>query len=292
MSNGQVARWQALLAGAWLAIASPFSAAQQPVPALTGHVVDTTATLAPDALARIEAKLAALERRKGSQVAVLLVRTTAPETLEEYSLRVAEQWRIGRGGVDDGIVLAVALEDRRMRFEVGYGLEGAVPDALARRIIAETIARRFYEGDFAGGLDSGLDALIGLIDGEPLPVPIAREPDVEPFATLPVVLIVALLAAPVFRRMFGSLFGSAALGAGAGFVVWLVSSVLFASLVAGAVVFFFALTGAGGSVGRWASRGGGSGRMPGGFGGGFGGGGGGFRGGGGRFGGGGASGGW
>jgi uncharacterized protein len=290
MSYAPAARWRALVAGAWLAIASSFGAAQQPVPPLTGRVVDTTATLAPDALARIDAKLAAFEARKGSQIAVLLVRTTAPEALEEYALRVAEQWRIGRGGVDDGVVLVVALDDRRLRFEVGYGLEGAVPDALARRIIAETIAPRFYEGDIAGGLDAGLDALIGLIDGEPLPVPIAREPEGEPFAALPVVLIFALVAAPLFRRMFGSLFGSAALGAGAGFIVWLVSSVLFASLVAGAMVFVFALTGAGGSVGRWTSRGGGFGGMPGGFGGGRGGGG--FRGGGGRFGGGGASGGW
>jgi uncharacterized protein len=289
MSYGRAAHWLALVVGAWLAIGTSSGAAQQPVPPLTGHVVDATATLAPEALAGLEAKLTAFEQRKGSQIAVLLVRTTAPEAIEEYSLRVAEQWRIGRGGVDDGIVLVVALDDRRMRFEVGYGLEGAVPDALARRIIAETIAPRFYEGDFAGGLDAGLDALIGLIDGEPLPVPIAREPEGEPFAALPVVLIFALFAAPLFRRMFGSLFGSVALGAGAGFIVWLLSSVLFASLVAGAVVFLFALTGAGGSVGRWSSRGGGfGGRMPGGFGGR----GGGFRGGGGRFGGGGASGGW
>jgi uncharacterized protein len=290
MSRGHAAHWRALLAGAWLALACSFGAAQQPVPPLAGHVVDTTATLAPDVLARIDAKLAAFEARKGSQIAVLLVRTTAPEALEEYALRVAEEWRIGRGGVDDGVVLVVALDDRRMRFEVGYGLEGPVPDALARRIIAETIAPRFYEGDIAGGLDAGLDALIGLIDGEPLPVPIAREREGEPFAALPVVLIFALLAAPLFRRLFGSLFGSAALGAGAGFIVWLLSSVLFASLLAGAMVFLFALTGTGGSVGRWTSRGGGFGGMPGGFGGGRGGGG--FRGGGGRFGGGGASGGW
>jgi uncharacterized protein len=288
MSCARSRRWLALIVGAWLTLASSFGAAQQPVPPLMGRVVDTTATLSPDALASLDAKLAAFEQRKGSQIAVLLVRTTAPEAIEEYSLRVAEQWRIGRGGVDDGVVLVVALDDRRMRFEVGYGLEGAVPDALARRIIAETIAPRFYEGDYAGGLDAGLEALIGLIDGAPLPVPIAREPQGEPFAALPVVLIFALLAAPVFRRIFGSLFGSAALGAGAGFIVWLISSVLFASLIAGAMVFLFALTGAGGSVGRWASRGGGFGRMPGGFGGG----GGGFRGGGGRFGGGGASGGW
>ena len=128
---------------------------------------------------------------------MLLVRTTAPEAIEPYSLRVAEQWGIGRAGVDDGVVLVVALDDRRMRFEVGYGLEGAVPDALARRIIAETIAPRFYEGDYAGGLNAGLDALIGLIDGEPLPVPVAREPDAEPFAALPVVLMLACLVGAV-----------------------------------------------------------------------------------------------
>jgi uncharacterized protein len=276
-----------------LVAASLVVAAQQAVPELTGHVVDTTGSLAPDALAGLEAKLAVFEQRKGSHIAVLLVRTTAPESLEDFSLRVAEQWRIGRGGVDDGVVLVVARDDRRMRFEVGYGLEGAVPDALARRIIAETIAPRFYEEDFAGGLEAGLDALIGLIDGEPLPVPIAREPDVEPFAALPIVLVLAAFAAPLFRRLLGSLFGSAALGAGASVVVWLVSSALFASLVAGAIVFAFALTGVGSSGGRWASRGGGWGHMPGGFSGRGGGSrGGGFSGGGGRFGGGGASGGW
>jgi uncharacterized protein len=285
------ARLGSFVLGAWLAALGSFAAAQQPIPPLTGHVVDTTATLAPDAVASLDAKLAAFEQRKGSQIAVLLVSTAAPEALETYSLRVAEAWGIGRGGVDDGVVLVVALDDRRMRFEVGYGLEGVVPDALARRIIAETIAPRFYEQDYAGGLEAGLDALIGLIDGEPLPVPVAREPAAEPFAALPVVLVLALVAAPVFRRIFGSLVGSAALGAGAGFVVWLLSSVLFASLAAGALVFVLALTGIGGHGGRWASPGGGWGRMPGGFGG-RGGGGGGFRGGGGRFGGGGASGGW
>ena len=283
--------WRALAIGAWLAVASSFLAAQQPVPPLTDRVVDTTGTLAPEARASLDAKLAAFEQRKGSQLAVLIVSTTAPEAIEEYSLRVAEQWRIGRANVDDGAILVVALDDRRMRFEIGYGLEGAVPDALARRIIAEIIAPRFYEQDFAGGLDAGLDALIALIDGESLPVPIAREPEVEPFAALPIVVVLALVAAPLFRRLFGSLFGSAALGAGAGFVVWLVSSVWFASLVAGAMVFVFALTGIGGSGGRWASRSGAPGRMPGGFGGRSGGGGR-FGGGGGRFGGGGASGGW
>jgi uncharacterized protein len=293
MSASVALRWRPAGIGAWFAAVVSLAAAQQPVPPLTGHVVDSTATLAPEALSNLDAKLAAFEDRKGSQIAVLLVRTTAPEAIEDYSLRVAEEWRIGRGGVDDGAVLVVALDDRRMRFEIGYGLEGAVPDALARRIIAETIAPRFYEGDYAGGLDAGLDALIGLIDGEPLPVPIAREPQAEPFSALPVVLVLALVVAPMFRRLLGSLVGSAALGLGAGFVVWLLSSVVFGSLIVGAIVFVFALMGIGGSGGRWASRGGPFGGMAGGFGGrggGFGGGG--FRGGGGRFGGGGASGGW
>ena len=111
------------------------AAAQQPVPPLSGRVVDTTGTLSAEALSSLEQKLAAFEQRKGSQIAVLLVRTTAPEAIEQYALRVAEEWQIGRGGVDDGVVLVAALDDRRMRFEVGYGLEGAVPDALARRII-------------------------------------------------------------------------------------------------------------------------------------------------------------
>jgi uncharacterized protein len=281
------APWLALFVAIWLSIAGANVAAQQPVPPLTGHVVDTTGTLSAEALASLENKLAAFEGRKGSQIIVLLVRTTAPEAIEQYSLRVAEEWRIGRSGVDDGIVLLVALDDRRMRFEVGYGLEGAVPDALARRIIAETIAPRFYEQDIAGGLDAGLDAVIGLVDGEPLPVPVVREPDGEPFAALPIILMLALFVAPVFRRLFGTLFGAMTLGAGAGFVVWLISSVLFASLIAGAMVFVLALLGIGGRAGRWASGGGGWGSP-----GGFGGRGGGFRGGGGRFGGGGASGGW
>jgi len=286
--------WLAAIA-ATLGVGAAF--AQQSIPPLTGHVVDSTGTLSPDALSSLEQKLAAFEQRKGSQIAVLLVRTTAPEAIEPYALRVAEQWGIGRGGVDDGVVLVAALDDRRMRFEVGYGLEGAVPDALARRIIAETIAPRFYEADYAGGLNAGLDALIGLIDGEPLPVPVVREPEVEPFAALPVVFLVALFVAPLLRRVLGTLFGSAALGLGAGFVVWILSSVMFASLIIGAMVFVFALLGVGGRSGRWASRGGRS-TFPGGFGGGLGGGfgggrgGGGFRGGGGRFGGGGASGGW
>ena len=290
-------RGVAALGLALLLVAAP-ALAQQPVPPRAARVTDLTSTLPANTRAALDRKLAAFEARKGSQIAVLLVATTAPESIEQYSLRVAEAWKLGRAGIDDGVLLLVAVQDRRARFEVGYGLEGPVPDALARRIIAEQLAPKFRDGDFAGGIDAGLDALIGLVDGEPLPAPSARAPSVDPWHALPVLIFLAAVLAPVFRRMFGTLFGSVALGTGAGVVVWLISSVIFGSVLVGGLVFVFALAGIGGGGGRWASRGGPFGGMPGGFGGfrgggGFGGGGGGgFSGGGGRFGGGGASGGW
>jgi uncharacterized protein len=246
----------------------------------------------------IEQKLAAFERRKGAQIAVLIVATTAPEALEPFALRVAEAWQIGRGRVDDGIVFVVAKDDRRMRFEVGYGLEGAVPDARARRIIADDVAPRFRADDYAGGIEAGIDALIAAIDGEPLPEPAPpsstdRSGGVP--SVLPIVLVFVAFVAPLLRRTFGAFGGAALVGGGAGVVVWLFSSALLLALGVGFVVFMLALAGIGGGPGRWSSGGpwiGGGGMGRGGFGGGGGGGGGGFRGGGGRFGGGGASGGW
>jgi uncharacterized protein len=276
---------------AWLAVAllSLPLAAQQPIPPLTGRVVDLTATLDASQRGALEQKLAALEAREGSQVVVLMVPTTAPEAIEAYSLRVAEAWQIGRGKTDDGIVIVIAKDDRRLRIEVGYGLEGAVPDALAKRIISERIAPRFYEGDYAAGINDGVDALTTLIEGEELPPPVeSRRGDGEdPFGALPVIFFIALVLAPVLKRMFGTLFGSLAVGVGAGVVAWLISSILVLSLGFGFVAFVLALAGAVGGPGRWSSGGAWGGRR-----GGFGGGGGGFRGGGGRFGGGGASGGW
>jgi uncharacterized protein len=281
-----------LLAALLLPLAAAFS--QQPIPALQGSVVDTTGTLSAAARDALEQKLAAFDQRKGAQIVVLLVPTASPEAIEEYSLRVAEAWQIGRGRVDDGIVVVIAKDDRRLRIEVGYGLEGAVPDALARRIIAERIVPRFYEDDYAGGIEAGVDALIGLIDGEPLPAPEGggRRDDVDGFGALPFVLLIAAFAAPLLRRVFGRLGGALLLGGGAGLVTWLVSSLLFLSLVVGAMAFVFGLAGLTRRPGRWSSGGPWGGGFGGaGWGGGRGGGGG-FRGGGGRFGGGGASGGW
>lgn len=145
--------------------------AQVAVPELSRRVTDLTATLAPAQAAELEARLAAFEARKGSQIAVLIVPTTEPEDIAQFGIRVAERWKIGRSKVDDGVILIVAKNDRKLRLEVGYGLEGAIPDAIAKRIIAETITPYFKAGDYYGGIVAGTDQLMRVIEGEPLPQP-------------------------------------------------------------------------------------------------------------------------
>src|SRR6201997_465439 len=141
------------------------------VPPLSGRVVDQTGTLSSDTIASLTQTLKDLQARKGSQIAVLIVPTTAPETIEQYSIRVAEAWKIGRKKIDDGALLVVAKDDRKLRIEVGYGLEGALTDVTARRIIDETIVPHFKAGDFAGGISAGVARIIRVVDGEPLPAP-------------------------------------------------------------------------------------------------------------------------
>ncbi|MGY3356009.1 putative membrane protein YgcG [Bradyrhizobium sp. GM0.4] len=141
------------------------------VPQLTGRVVDQTGTLSSGDIAALSQKLQDFEMRKGSQIAVLIVPTTDPETIEQFAIRVAEAWKIGRKKVDDGAILVVAKNDRHLRIEVGYGLEGALTDVTSRRIIDEAITPKFRSGDFAGGITAGVDRMIRVIDGEPLPTP-------------------------------------------------------------------------------------------------------------------------
>ncbi|MCX7961222.1 MAG: YgcG family protein [Burkholderiales bacterium] len=285
----------ARLAAALIALAAfaTGAIAEVPVPPLKARVTDLTGTLSASERETLEARLADFERRRGTQFAVLLVPTTKPEEIEQYAIRVAEAWKIGRKGVDDGLILLVAKDDRRVRIEVGYGLEGAIPDSVAKRVIEERIVPRFREGDFYGGLASGLEALIRLAEGERLPAPQpARERGASAFAVveaIPVFLFFVVAAGAVLRVVLGRLAGALATGAGAGLIAWLIfgfAVALLAALVAFAIAY--ANTGAGRS-GRWTYGG-----VPGGWGGGFGGGGfgGGFRGGGGGFGGGGASGRW
>ena len=145
------------------------------VPPLTGRVVDQTGTLSSGDIATLTQTLRNFEARKGSQIAVLIVPTTAPETIEQYSIRVADAWKIGRKKVDDGAILVVAKDDRKLRIEVGYGLEGALTDVTAKRIIDEIITPKFRNNDFAGGISAGVDQIIRVVDGEPLPAPAPRQ---------------------------------------------------------------------------------------------------------------------
>lgn len=257
--------------------------ADVPVPALTARVTDQTGTLDAAQRGALEAKLAAFEQAKGSQIAILIVPSTEPETIEQYSIRVAEQWKLGRKGVDDGLLILVARNDRTIRIEVGYGLEGVVPDAIAHRVIDEIIVPKFRGGDYYGGLDAGVDQLIKVIDGEPLPPPPERSArGGQRIESLIPVLIVALIAAQFLRRVFGAGLGSVLAGGGVFGLVWLLSGTLLLAAFFGFVAFMLTLFGVAIPLGGggWSSRGGG----------GFGGGG--FGGGGGGFGGGGASGRW
>jgi uncharacterized protein len=261
------------------------------------RVTDQSGTLTSEQQAAVERMLQEFEKRKGSQIAVLMVPSTAPEAVEQYALRVAEQWKLGRKGVDDGALLVVAKNDRAMRIEVGYGLEGALNDATAKRIVSEIITPRFREGDFFGGITAGIDRMIRVIDGEPLPAPARSTPAVDggAFQLLPVLLIAALVIGGILRAMLGRPLGSVATGGAVGFLAWLVAGTLVIGVIAGFLAFVFTLLGGMGGMGGGRRYGGFRGGWGGGFGGGHGRGGfggGGFRGGGGGFGGGGASGRW
>jgi uncharacterized protein len=268
--------------------------AEIPVPSLNARVIDLTGTLSGGAVTRIETKLANLEAKKGSQIAVLIVPTTQPEEIETYGIRVEDAWKLGRKGVDDGAYLIVAKNDRRVRIEVGYGLEGALPDAVANRIITETITPHFKLGDYDGGIEAGVDQMISVVNGEPLPVPDRKwERHTGLGNMLPLLLVAVFVASGVLRAMFGRLFGSLATGGLTGGIAWLLSHFLPIGVGAGIVAFLFAML-AGSASRGWSAGSGWGGGFGGGIGGGGfgGGGGGGFSGGGGGGGGGGASGSW
>ena len=280
---------RALLAAALL-FAPQFSAAQVPVPPLTAPVTDLSATLTSDQRAALEQKLAALEARKGSQVAVLLVPTTQPETVEQYAIRVFDQWKLGRKGVDDGVLLLVAKNDRRLRIEVGYGLEGAIPDAIARRVIDEDIVPLFKQGNFYGGISAGTDRVVKLIEGESMPPPRRAAAPGSGWSTetLFIGFIILAMASQLLHSLLGRFLGAGVAGAAAGIVGYVLAG-LAAAVIIGLIAFVISLfIGATGRQGRgWSSGGNGSSG-----GGGWSSGGGGFSGGGGSSGGGGASGSW
>lgn len=256
--------------------------AEVAVPALKARVTDLTGTLAPQQHSQLEESLKQIETRKGSQVAILMIPTTAPETIEQYSLRVSESWKLGRKDIDDGLLILVAVQDRALRLEVGYGLEGVIPDAISKRIISETITPHLRKGDYYAGLSAGVEQVSRLIEGEALPEPKARDREgASNELSLGSIFIATLVLAGFARAILGKLLGGSIIATVIGITVWIIfSSFIFALIMA---IFAFVITIGGGSRLGGINIGGGGG-------GGFGGGG--FGGGGGGFGGGGASGRW
>ncbi len=280
-----------------LAGGAPLARAEVPVPELRSRVTDLTGTLDRSAESELEHRLRAFEEKHGSQIAVLIVPTTEPETIEQYAIRVAESWKLGRKGIDDGALLLVAMKDRAMRIEVGYGLEGVLNDATSKRIIAEVITPEFRRGDFPAGIEAGVERMMRVIEGEPLPPPRPHGGETgDASGLLFFVAFAAIGAANALRPFLGRLGAALVIGLGTAIISSFLASASVAILV-GAVVFVLALFLS--PAGAWTSRrgytgGGGGFGSGGGFGGGRGGfgSGGGFSGGGGGFGGGGASGRW
>lgn len=240
------------------------------VPPLSARVIDLTGTLSGDTVNRLEGELAAFEAKKGSQIAVLIVPTTQPEDIEQFGIRVADAWQLGRKGIDDGAILLVAKNDRAVRVEVGRGLEGALPDVTANRILTEIITPHFKTGDYDGGVQAGIDRMLAVINGEPLPEPDRKWERHTDFGNLlPLLLVGVFVASGVLRSLLGRLLGALATGGLAGFIAWLLSHLLPIGVGAGVLGFLFALLV--GSSRGWSTGGGGWGGGFGGFGGGLGG---------------------
>jgi uncharacterized protein len=253
-----------------LLLAALLARADVAVPPLSSRVTDLTGTLSGEAVNRIETELASFEARKGSQIVVLMVPTTQPEEIEQYSIRVADAWKIGRQGADDGAILLIAKNDRRVRIEVGKGLEGALPDATANRIIDEAITPHFKLGDYDGGIEAGIERIVSVVNGEPLPEPDKQWDHHGGLSNgLPILLLVAFVASGILRSLFGRLVGSLATGGLTGGIAWLLSHFLPIGIGAGVIGFLFAMLV--GSSRGWSAGGGGWGGFGGGFSGSFGG---------------------
>ena len=295
-----------LALGLWGVVAFASAQGLVPVPALSARVIDQTATLDAASLNALEAKLAAFEQSSGSQVVVLMVPTTTPEDIADFTQRVGDAWKIGRADVGDGALFVIAKDDRRLRIATTKTLEGAIPDLMARRILDGAVTPAFRRGDYAGGINAGVDQMLARIRGEELPLPnasaaqrAASSSDFEWMDALIFLVFAVPMLSGLLRGMFGNKLGTVLTGVGAGALAWVLTAVVWVAIGAGLLGMLAALfmqflpaapvsgSGRGGRGGGW----GGGGFGGGGFGGGRGGGG--FSsGGGGNFGGGGASGGW
>src|SRR5688572_12004333 len=241
MSTPSAARAYPWLAWLWplllvLAVSAFAQDTPVPVPALTAPVTDLTQTLTAEQRSALENRLRAYEAQKGTQVAVLIVPTTQPETIEQYSIRVADEWKIGRKEPEDGVILLVAKNDRAVRIEVGTGLEGALPDVLASRIISQVIVPRFRAGDFAGGIDEAITRVLAVIEGEPLPEPEPERPSSRAPGgignALPVLLMFVFVGSGILRGMLGRVGGAGATAGIAGVLIWLLTGTLALAILA------------------------------------------------------------
>src|SRR2546425_11251468 len=254
-------RWLGLVAAGVLLAGLVSARAEVVVPPLKAHVTDLTGTLSASQLRDLDSRLSDFERGKGSQIAVLMLPSTEPETIEEYSIRVAEAWKIGRARVDDGVILVVAKNDRKLRVEVGRGLEGAIPDVIAKRIVSDVIAPHFRSGDFYGGIAAGTDAVMKLIEGEGLPAPpsgvfIKGVHHAIDFETIFLLFVMLVLTDAIFRRLFGRVIGAGISGGIVGAIVWVAAGALAFAVIGGLIGFVIALVnGLGDRRGGWAGRG-------------------------------------
>lgn len=218
------------------------------IPTLTQRVTDLTGTLSNEQINVLDSTLKQFELNKGSQIAVLMINTTYPEDISQYSIRVVEKWKLGRSKVDDGVLLLIAKNDRRLRIEVGYGLEGALTDAASKRIISELIAPNFKKGLYFEGIKSGLDAIIALINQEKLPESSdknqhseAQFPQLDPSGILIIVFIGALFFGNVFRRILGAGFTAMVGGCLAAIFAWFLTQTIGISILAAFIGFIAAL---------------------------------------------------
>jgi uncharacterized protein len=244
--NAARASLVALLVCWAFAVAANVALADVAVPPLTGRVVDQTGTLSSSDIASLSQTLQNFEARKGSQIAVLIVPTTLPESIEQFSIRVAEAWKIGRKRIDDGALLVIAKNDRHLRIEVGYGLEGALTDVTSKRIIDEDITPKFKAGDFAGGVSAGVNRMIRVIDGEKLPAPAPphwqSQRSFDPGDLFnPFLIIPVLLFGGMMRSMLGRLLGSVASGGLVTLIAWYLFGSLLAAAIAGVIAAVFVM---------------------------------------------------
>jgi uncharacterized protein len=247
----------------------------QPVPKLDKRVIDLTATLSAADENRIASRLKEFETQKGAQIAVLIVPTTQPEAIFDYALRVAEAWKLGRKGVDDGALFLIAKNDRKMQILTGPGLQGTLTDAMSKRIISEIVGPKFRAGDFAGGIEQGVDKMIAVLQGDALPPPpkkriASQGVNFEGFLMLG--FVAAMIVGPLLRSLLGRFLGASATGAVTGAAAWFLAGGLIFPIVAGVIIFVIVLMmGAmnfssgrgggwtsGGSSGGWSGGGGSS----------------------------------